>query len=227
MKTNRWFMIVAIVALTMAMFQQTSVKAEENDALKGWAVTAGYKNIQLNGDGTSFIHDTHPADAFLPRSGIPGSAGETSIESRLHFGSLGFRYQNLIIPQKLSYNIDIGGMFGGDRDSKQNDNDPRPAATGAFIYSEANFGLYGAVGMSYHFQGVMRGLYLGAEAQMVGIFVDHGYDRWGKDQSVESKLLWTPSVGPKLGYEYQNFDIELSAQIGKSVGISLTFALFF
>lgn len=226
-KNGQLAVFVSAVSLLILAFMPVTTHAQDDPTLKGIGITAGYRTLKPKGSGASFVHDTHPADGFLPGSAIPGSAGKTGLDGQLqHFGTFGVRYQTLFVPT-VSCDIEAGGLFGRARDYRQNANDPRPPSSGSFVYSEANYGFYGALGASYHFQKVLKGGYLGVETQANCFFVDHGYSRFGRDESVRGDLLVAPSVGPKFGYNLDNMFIELTVQFGRSVGGGISFGMLF
>lgn len=175
----------------------------------------GYKCLTL--DNQCFSHDTHPDDSFLPNARVPGSAGTTEVGGWLHFFAVGIRYQARL-SERFSLSLDLSGLVGGERDEHQNANDERPAASGAFVYSEARWGLFAAAGAQYH----IEGFYVGAETQLGGVFVDSGWDRFGKDESQHTKFELIPSAGPKIGYAFdEDFNVEATAQFGRGVGFGI------
>ena len=126
------------------------------------------------------------------------------------------------LSEAFSLTIDAGALLGGDRDEHQNDNDARPAQNGAFVYSEGRYGFWVASGASYY----INKFYFGIEAQLAGIYVDHGWDRFAADEKVDSEFEYIPSIGPKIGYTLaERFDLEASVQIGESIGFGLAFIM--
>ncbi len=186
---------------------------DDSDRVSSPGILLGYKGVGL--DGYTFSHDTHPNDPFLMNSGQPGSAGETKLDDPLHFLAVGLTYD---VPLGKSWTVAIGagGLFIPNRDEHQNDNDTRPAENGAFVYSEANFGVFATVGLSYD---VTKRCYVGIEGQVAGIFVESGWDRFNSDERVHSSTEWVPSIGPKIGYWVnEHFLMEVGVQFGHSVG---------
>ena len=172
---------------------------------------AGYKSLKL--DDHRFSHDTHPDDSFLPNAGVSGSAGTTDLGGMLHFAAFGGGYQ-ACLSDSFSLALDVGALIGGNRDRHQNANDTRPAANGSFVYSEDRFGLFAATGLSYN----IKRFYVGVEAQLAGVFVDSGWDRWGKDESQHTSFELLSSVGPKVGYSFtEEFSVEGTVQFERSV----------
>ena len=186
---------------------------------RGPEYLVGYKYLKINYD---FTHDTHPGDAFLPDSGVPGSAGKTEL-GVLHFALLGVRYQ-VPLGKSVSINLDAGALIGFNREEKQNANDSRPSANGAFVYSQANYGFLAAVGSSYH----IRRFYAGAEAQVAVVYVGSGWDRFGKNERDDYSFKTVPSVGPKIGYQITDHtSVEASVQFGEEVNFGTQLSIKF
>ncbi len=203
---------IMLVTLTAAAtFAPFSPLARAQAPEGGFRALLGYKSLNL--DDHRFSHDTHPDDSFLPNSGVPGSAGTTDVGGMLHFAALGVGHQARL-SDSLSLTFDVGGLIGGDRDRHQNVNDTRPVANGAFVYSEARFGLFTAAGVSYY----IKQFYVGAEAQLAGVFIDSGWDRFGEDESERTEFDLLSSAGPKIGYSLtENFSVEGTVQFGHAV----------
>jgi len=175
----------------------------------------GYKTLTLTDH--AFTHDTHPNDSFLPAAATPGSAGTTDIGSGLlNFLSLGVGYQRRL-SESLSFNLDVGALFGDNRSRRQNANDTRPAANASFIYSEANLGAFATMGMSYY----IGQLSLGVEAQYAALMVDAGWDRYGSDELQTRTYQYQFSAGPKVGYDVGPCALEGTIQFGQSVTFGL------
>lgn len=167
----------------------------------------GYRFINLD---YTFNHDTHQDDSFLTGAIDSGSAGTTNL-GNIHWAFLGGRYQTK--KADLILNFDFGVLLGGERDRRKNVNDTRPDANAAFIYSEAHVGVLAAFGLSYD----MNPLTLGAEAQVTGVFIESGWDRWGSDDKQDSMFEVMPTIGPKIGYQLsENIGLEATIQFGKS-----------
>ncbi len=176
-------------------------------------VFAGYRSLTTDYE---FKHDTHPDDFFLFNSNVPGSAGTTELNGRLWYLSLGAG--GTISSGRNSYNLDFGFLIGNERDIQQNINDSRPPHNAAFIYSEINWGIFAAIAASYK---ISRVFYIGAEAQLGGVFIESGWDRFNKDQEVETKLELVPTIGPTISFYF----IEATVQFGRKVdyGIKATY----
>ena len=138
---------------------------------------------------------------------------------------------------KWSLNIDATGLFaytsgngadasGMNLDDRQNANDDRPAANAAFIYTDANFGFDGALGLNYK---LSKHFYVGAVADFSGVFVDNGWDRNSSYQSQSTKLVLVPAGGPKFGWRMtEDIAVEGTVLIGKNgVGYNAGFVLHF
>ena len=150
-------------------------------------------------------HVTHPDDrAFL--LGSPGTTGVASGE----FARLGVRLASRDqLMEHLELKADVGMLAGGARDEKQNENDPRPADQGSFIYSE----LYPvapevAVGARYF---VAPKLALGLDLNWAHLFVEHGWDRFGDDEKTDTDGVSAVSLGPTVAYSFGSVECELGA----------------
>lgn len=208
--------LVWAVVMIVVMFS-ASVKAEGNVG-----VIIGYEGFKF--EKQSFSHDTHPDDSFLSNSGTPGSAGETSIGGGItSYLAIGARYQYKVM-DNLRFNLDLGVLFGGERDQQQNTNDSRPAKNGSFVYSEDKVGGFVGAGLTHS----IGNYYLGCEAQCAGIYQSSGWYRWGKNEAEESTLKWYPSVGPKIGWLLtEEVHLEAMVQFGGAPSASITFVTLF
>lgn len=207
---KKQLLAIVIAVAFMAMF--TPVIAADNtdkdEPKAGFGVTAGWHGYDI--DKIEYKHNTHPDDAFLPNSWIPGSAGKTSIEGMTHFLAIGPRYQDRLA-KNLMCNFDIGILVGGQQNSMQNANDYRDPAHGAFVYSKSRFGLYAGFGVTYH----IKRFYFGAQGEIAGLLVSHGWNRFATDQAESHELVFLPSVGPKVGYRFTDvFGLEGGYQFG-------------
>ncbi|MDR2429485.1 MAG: hypothetical protein LBD14_01040 [Puniceicoccales bacterium] len=210
----------AILAVAVLVLFSQSARAREPEVRV--RAILGYKFLRL--DDYRFSHDTHPDDYFLPDSNIPGSAGTTCVGGRMGFLALGGGYQfplSTSIPLYLG--LDLGVLRGGKTDRHQNANDPRPAANAAFVRSNAVWGGFAAVAVSYH----IDDFFIGAEAQFAGVVVEHGWDRYERFQSRWRKLDSMPSAGLKAGYSFSDADIEVSTQFGRAVTFGIQVAYKF
>lgn len=179
-----------LIAL-LFVFGPASLAVAETSS-SGFQLEVGYKRVVID---HGFAHDTHPDDSFLPGADTPGSAGTTRLGTA-DYVSFGFRYQQLFT-KSLYLNVDLGGLFGQNRDERQNDNDSRPESSGSFVYSNSEWGAYSAFGLSYY---LVENLYAGAECQIAGVLVSDGWDRWGKDERQDAEVIFLSSLGPKIGY---------------------------
>lgn len=181
----------------------------------GFKVFGGYRGVDIGQH--VYAHDTHPDDSFLPGADVPGSAGKTEVGGLLHFGTVGLGY-DFRLGRSWSAGFEVAVLLGGERDEDQNDNDDRRPAEGAFVYSESRVGVFAAAGLSYH----LKRWSLGAQAAVAGVFVDHGWDRFGSDESEEEDFVLAPSGGPKLAYALnEHASVELTVQFGRSVTAGL------
>ena len=201
-----------------------------------WKIFAGYKYLYF--DKITFIHDTHPGDRFLPNAEVPGSAGTTELQGALHFATVGVGYQPRI-SERISLSFDLGVLIGGGdqdddksglRDERINANEVRPDDghyRPSFIYSKVvNVGGIVSVDMLYH----IKGLYLGAEAQLAGVWSNYGWYRYyyhystddndrfyHYDEQVKKRNFHPiPSPGLKVGYRYSDFYLEGAVQFGRT-----------
>jgi len=211
---KKW--LVWILSAVVVVFS-VSAKAEGNVG-----IMVGYEGFKL--EKKTFVHDTHSDDSFLPNSGTPGSAGETSIGGGLtSYLAIGARYQDKVM-DGLRYNLDLGILFGGERDQQQNANDDRQAKNGSFIYSQDRVGGFVGAGLTHS----IGNYYLGCQAQCAGIYQSSGWYRWGKDEAQESTLEWYPSVGPKIGWLLtEEVHLEVGVQFGSAPSASLMFVTLF
>ncbi len=177
------------------------------------------------GNNGSFTHDTHPDDrGFMKNGNTPGSAGETEIDF-VNMGTLGILYQHKI--NSFDIRFEIGGVLANGRKLMQNLNDTRPPENGAFVYSEVSGGFYGLIGLSYNFESV-KGLSIGADAQIMSLGIEHGYNRYGKDEKVESKNLSLATIAPKVEFDFGDGLIaQASVPIGTVVGFQFKIVKLF
>lgn len=196
MKRNTLLVVCAItVALSTKAWASESTNTE---VASGLGLSVGYRSVSLK--DTTYAHNTHPDDWFLPNAGAPGSAGMTSLDGKdIGYASLGFAYEGKIA-SPLFWNIGAGGLFGGGaRDDHQNVNDPRPAYNAAFIYSKAlPYGFYGDIGLSYKIEGFS----LGVEGSITATAINSGWDRYSSDQTEENRWFFSPVIGPSVGYQF-------------------------
>jgi hypothetical protein len=200
--------------------QQSSAQDDSTATPTGFAALLGYKSVPVK---QTFSHNTNPGDNFLPNANVPGSVGTTSLD-QAQFIDVGLRYE-MPIKKKWRFNIDATGLFavttgngadasGMNLDDRQNANDNRPAANAAFIYTDANWGFDVALGITYS---LPKNFYVGAVADLSGVFVDSGWDRYSSYTSQSTKLVLVPAGGPKLGWRMsENIAIEGTALFGKN-----------
>lgn len=206
-----------LVATICSMAQVNAYDSQPNGR---FGVSVGF--MHLAGFDESYLHDTHPSDYFLPGAGNPGSAGETEINN-LDFITLGAYWEQSFFKDWL-VRIEAGALIGANRDDKKNVNDPRPDANGAFIYSDAKWGIYGSASLTYQ----MGDFYLGGQVCLNNVFVSHGYDRWGRDESVKDSNVFLPTFGPVIGYRIsESTAIHLGGHFGEVSGMSLTVSYTF
>jgi hypothetical protein len=191
-------MVLTALTASLAMAAWSQPETSLNDPERGFGFLLGYRAINIR---DTYAHDTHPDDFFLPNANVPGSAGTTTIDGTSSFALVGFRFQPAPIEQVWTLNFDAGALLGGQRDDHQNVNDPRPPSNGAFIYEEARFGMMFGTGASYNF----HRLSLGLQAEVYGVFVDRGWDRYSQDQSANTKLDWEFGIGPKVGFRFSEY----------------------
>lgn len=188
------------LAITVLFCTTTVVCAKIQN--EGIGFDIGYKAVSIYADSS---HATHSDDSFLS-----GDAGKTEVGLG-HYVAIGGSYR-VLLSDNWAVNLGVGGLIGYNRDESQNDNDSRPASSGSFIYSESIWGAYGTLGVEYAFS---ESWYVGIESQIVGAYVEHGWDRWGSDQGESSEFAIVPTVGPKIGYMIWNgYSVEATVQIG-------------
>jgi len=207
---------IALFAFVFPMWCATiAATAEAVVPNGGIRVALGYRSVHL--DAHEYSHDTHPGDSFLPNANVPGSAGTTEVGGSLHFFTLSAGYQSPF-REKWLLASDVGIMGGGERDCHQNSNDDRPASSGAFVYSQARFGLFAATGLSYR----LARFRLGIEGQLAGVFVDSGWYRYANDDSEHTEFVLVPSMGPQFVYRCgEMFNVEATVQVGDSVAFGV------
>jgi hypothetical protein len=199
---------------------------EASTKKSGFGFVVGYTFIDI--DDHTFHHNTHPDDAFLPRANEPGSAGTTILKTT-HWALVGAGYQQKL--SRWSLTFDSGLLVGIDPDRrpghsdhrKKNENDSRPDAQAAFIYSKPTLGLRNAVGFTYDFKEVSFGL----AGQLSVVKIESGWDRFGEDQKESSDTQTIPTIGPKVGvWLGPRARVEGSVQIGRAVSfaVALRFA---
>lgn len=224
MKTFNLVCLSVAAASLVALAPPALAADDSSDINSGLGLSLGYKSFNLK--NTSFSHNTHPDDSFLPNANVPGSAGTTSIDGTSHYLAFGVAYQSFFSREKapkLTWNLGFDGLYGGRKDDRQNANDMRPAANGAFVYTDSNWGMCGTLGGAYHF----GKLYVGVDGQIAGIFVDSGWDRYNSYQSEHSKLRWYSSAGPKVGFQlWKGAQIEGGVQFGSSTTYTAAIKLF-
>ena len=208
MKKSLFFVFAFIFCMSTLV-----VRAE--NLTEGLGLQVGYKMVNLD---SSFSHTTHSDDASF-MSGDPGSTELNTV----HFLAIGGRYQQHIA-KDFWVNIDLGGLIGSSRDEHQNDNDTRQSSSGSYVYSESSWGVYGCVGVNY---ACGEDWYIGADTQLAGVSVEHGWDRWNKDQSENDEFVWVPTIGPKIGYVFDNYSLEATVQVGSGVGAGIMFSCLF
>jgi hypothetical protein len=202
--------ITAVFAILAMLFLAIPTMAEAPK--EGISGVIGVANLQLK--KYSSTHNTHGDDGFLRDANVPGSAGKTEIGGRLNFFELAAVY-HYPVSEKFVASVSWGLLAGLTRDRHQNDNDTRGEAQGSFVYSQAKWGGYAALGLTYY----LKDLYLGVEARETAVMFESGWDRWGSDESAHDSWVWTPSVGPKVGYSFGFMNLELGSQFS-SEGLS-------
>ncbi|MEI6304520.1 MAG: hypothetical protein WCP09_00670 [Candidatus Taylorbacteria bacterium] len=218
--------VLLITMATGLLTSKVTAQTQEDDPKASFGITAGIMAIQPS--SKSYAHDTHPGDSFLPNSGQPGSAGETSIDSFQPFGSVGLRYAHPIsaISPKLLWKIEAGGLFGNAETRQKNANDPRADGSSAYVYSRAQFGFYGNVGLQYYIWN--DSLYIGGDIGITGLFIDNGWERFGSKQSESTKTEAYFTAGPTIGYVFdKTILVEASAQFGGCTGIGVKLGILF
>src|SRR5689334_7152928 len=194
---------------------------EATEKKSGFGLLVGYTFIDI--DDHTFHHNTHPDDDFLPRANEPGSAG-TSILKTTHWALAGAGYQRQL--SRWSLTFDSGLLIGIETDRrpghsdhrKKNENDSRPDAQGAFIYSKPTLGLRNAVGFTYEFKDISFGL----AGQLSIVRIESGWDRFGKDEKESSDTQTIPTIGPKIGFWLgPRTRVEGSVQIGRAVSFAV------
>jgi hypothetical protein len=193
--TRSTLLTLALAVLPALLAQPVRAQSSESPE-SGFRAFVGFKTLNL-GD-QRFWHDTHPDDSFLPESNVPGSAGVTNIGGTRTYITAGAGYQKRL-SDLFSLTLDVGILLSNhNRNRHQNANDGRPAATGAFVYSQSKTGLCASAGLSCH----MGNFHIGIESQYAGVFIDHGWDRFSSDESQHSYFEHFISAGPRIGWTF-------------------------
>lgn len=192
------------------------------------SLIAGYKYLHID---YYYNHETHPDDEGIL---LDEPAGTTFVDQGTSWAYFAVRYHN--DDQKINrkgrkgdedpfilFHIDAGLLLRGYKttdnyaDNKQNDNDPRPADEGSFIYSRIPFwGLTGSTGVAYKSVPWI----IGVESQMSAILIENGWDRFNTDEVSDREFAIIPTIGPKVGYLYE-FGVEKN-ESRKAIGIEAT-----
>ena len=163
------------------------------------SVTVGYQQWSL-ATPIVFQHTTHPDDSFLI-----GSPGTTQVDSAsaLFFDIEGSKRSGAFEPY-FGAGLDL---YVSKKDMHQNDNDPRPAANGAFVYSKvAPFGAHVNAGVRI-FPVKTSGFFLDAALSGATFGVESGWDRYSKEQ-VERKTNSTLGLfGGGIGWKDEGMTI--------------------
>lgn len=213
--------LVAIMA-SLAISSSSPAFAEEEEqqsSITGnFGLSLGYTGVSLSGSTWEFAHNTHPQDAFLPGSGIPGSAGKTSLEGDLvSMFSCAATYQWRFL-ENFTFGVEAGYMFGEDRVEQANANDSRPASGNSRVYSQLTGGVFAGAEVDFHFANEpMKGFFVGLAAHADSLTMESGWNRWGADQPVEKDTTWVATVGPTFGWEVENMAIKGSILFGSDV----------
>ena len=56
------------------------------------------------------------------------------------------------------------------------------------------------------------------DGELAGILIDHGWDRYSRDEGELLKFLWKPSIGPKIGFDItDSMSLEGTVQFGEYI----------
>ena len=115
------------------------------------------------------------------------------------------------------------------RDEHQNDNDPRPPEGASFVYSKLDrFGAEVAIGAQYRLFGNRLGI--GGEGNWALIQVEHGWDRYAKDEKADGETLSLFSAGPKVSYrawDWATLEVSYLFGLGKESKRAVVVGLVF
>ena len=207
--------MVAICIAVTAVAENTSTGDQNTQS--GFGFSLGERTLRLT--GTTFSHNTYPADYFLPNASIPGSAGTTTLNGENYFATIGINYAHPIesISRSLSWRTEFGALIGYNEDQHENANDHRPPANGAFVYSDAIWGGYGQWGITYH---LGNHLYVGLDVEGDVVFLDNGWNRYSTKTTQKMNEDWIVAGGPALGYDFNNqYGIEVNGRLGNAWSI--------
>ena len=165
------------------------------------------------GDEFKFEHKTHPDDADF----LEGSPGSTAID-KAHM--LGVDLEAFVPIGNFEPYAGAGALFVFGRDEHQNDNDFRPSGRGSMVYSDIfpaaphfNSGV-----RFYPFKdgkGFLEKLSLSGEVEGAYFEVEHGWNRFGKDDRVKDESKFFLNAGAIVGYKlYDNIDLNLGYHHG-------------
>ncbi|MBL9168798.1 MAG: hypothetical protein JNN07_13755 [Verrucomicrobiales bacterium] len=185
-----------------------------------WWGHFGYRYV--SGIDYTHSHDTHPDDRWLQNGNLPGSAGTTHV-SEAHVVQFGLG-RDFSLPQNFVAwsSLDLG--VGVNMDKRQNANDPRPPATGAFVFSWPLWLADVGLGVGYNL-GRVR---VGAEARGGGLLILSGYDRYSSLDVQAAKWQWTYGLGPTVSVRVSDrIDLEGRALFGNVSSVTFSLAIHF
>lgn len=157
----------------------------------GLALVVGYKLIDIG--RTVIPHDTHPEETFLPDSGVPGSAGTTVLDGRLHCFAAGFRWNTPVL-EHFSLHAEAGVLGTYERETSLSANDTRPDPTQ--IYTEVTVGGYFSAGAALH----LDRFSVGVTVEAAVVETENGWRQAGQGCEKDfSDMEWAVSVGPTVG----------------------------
>jgi len=140
-------------------------------------------------------HETHPGDKGF----LFGDAGSTELKKEYF---LNMNFQKDFGDEKFNPYGTVGFLLGYSRHAKKNENDLRPTGHHSGIYSKI-FPLAPQLGVGIESK-LNEGLSLGAEATSTVFWIDHGWDRFGKDESSDKETKVLYNIGPILKLNYGN-----------------------
>ena len=145
-------------------------------------------------------HPTHRDDSFLPNSQVSGSAGKTSVGGSWEpFCAIGVEYQRPLIADKLQLSTTGAVFFGKELDKRQNANDPRPADESAQVFSSAEYGGIGQVGLLYD---LAPSIGVGLVGQVTVISERYGWNRFGNEETRGREFHPFVSFGPRICWAF-------------------------
>lgn len=202
---------IAVVLAVMVMAVIFTGCASLDGARRDTLVSAEYRNINVD-----HKHKTHPDDAGF----LEGDAGSTDIKNAYFVAFTGRLTKEKVSDTKVDVYVEGSILVGGGQEKKKNENDPRPTGNHSEIYSKVfPIAPEVATGVRYN---VTNKFAVGAEVSAAYFWVEHGWNRFGKDDKSDTEGLAVFNVGPKLTWKLsEDMFLEAGAGFGNSETYSI------